>query len=196
MNSRMHALFVPTLVAAVTLVCNSASAEEPTSAAPSRSFYVDRRAARVGDMLTVVVTEFSTVTATARTRTDKDESAQARLLQTDGENLLTAAGIGSTFTGGGQIERSGKLLAKIAVVVQGTDSNGNLIVHGEQEIYVNNERQRIRLDGVVRGEDVGPDNTVPSWRVADARIELTGKGLLARKQGPGLLTRLLSWIWE
>lgn len=181
---------------ALSIVCGSCFAEEPMSVASSRSFYADRRAARVGDMLTVVITEFSTVTATARTRTDKDESARAELLQTDGEHPITSVGIGSRFTGGGQIERSGKLLAKIAVVVQGTDPNGNLIVHGEQEIYVNNERQRIRLDGIVRAEDIGPDNTVPSWRVADAQMELTGKGLLARKQGPGLLTRMLSWIWE
>jgi flagellar L-ring protein precursor FlgH len=181
---------------ATTGVAGSVAADESTSIGAPRTFYADRRAARPGDMLTVIVTEFSTVTATARTRTDKDESAQAKLLHSDAEPWTASAGIGSTFAGGGQIERSGQLLAKIAVVVREADGSGNLVVHGDQEIQVNNERQRIQLDGVVRAEDIEPDNTVPSWRIADARIELTGKGLLARKQAPGLLTRMLSWIWE
>jgi len=168
------------------------SANDPTP----RSFYADRRAMQTGDVFTVIVTEFSTVTATARTQTAKDESAQATLLDATGQNQIAAAGIGSKFAGGGQIERSGRLVAKLAVTVSGVDPRGNLIIHGEQEIHINNERQRIRLDGIVRPEDIEPDNTIASARVGNARIELTGKGLLARKQGPGLLTRILSWFWE
>jgi flagellar L-ring protein FlgH len=71
-----------------------------------------------------------------------------------------------------------------------------MVVRGEQDIQVNNERQRIRLEGTVRPEDIGPDNTIPSWRVGGAHIEFTGKGLLGNKQSPGLLTRILSWFWE
>jgi flagellar L-ring protein precursor FlgH len=165
-------------------------------AADPPSFFADRRAHEVGDMLTVVITEFSTVEATARTSTDKSESASASLTHKAGEVHLASADFDTDFAGGGQIERTGKLVAKLAVTVAGRDERGNLKVHGEQDIEINNERQRIRLDGTVRPEDIGPDNTIPSWRVGAAHIEFTGKGLLARKQSPGLLTRILSWFWE
>jgi flagellar L-ring protein precursor FlgH len=170
----------------------AATATEP----PPASFFADRRAREVGDMLTVVITEFSTVAASARTSTGKSESVSGSLLH--GNNELDAVGIDidGKFAGGGQIERSGKLVAKLAVTVAGVDSSGNLVVHGEQDIQINNERQRIRLDGTVRPEDIGPDNTIPSWRVGAARIEFTGKGILARKQAPGLITRILSWFGE
>jgi flagellar L-ring protein precursor FlgH len=164
--------------------------------APPPSFFADRRAHEVGDMVTVLITEVSSVEATARTSTAKSESARAALTHRDIDLHGASVDFDSDFSGGGQIERSGKLLAKLAVTVSGIDDVGNLIVQGEQEIRVNNERQRIRLEGRVRPEDIGPDNTIPSWRVSGAHIEFTGKGLLARKQAPGLLTRILSWFGE
>ena len=67
------------------------------------------------------------------------------------------------------------------------DHNGNLLISGEQDILVNKERQRIALSGLVRQADIGPDNTVVSSRIANARIDFKGDGLLARQQSPGLL---------
>jgi flagellar L-ring protein precursor FlgH len=174
--------------------CGSAFAQTPPDAI--RSFYADRHAVAPGDALTVLITEFSTVQATAQTSVSKAESAKASILQPDTITQGVGADFDSRFAGGGQIERSGKLVAKLAVVVTGIDSRGNLLIQGEQDIQVNNERQRISLAGSVRPEDIAPDNTIPSWRVGGAKIEFTGKGLLARKQSPGLLTRILSWFWE
>jgi flagellar L-ring protein FlgH len=64
------------------------------------------------------------------------------------------------------------------------------MIIGEQNIVINNEQQRIALHGTIRTEDISPDNTVPSWRVFGAQIEFKGKGILARKQSPGLLAKL------
>jgi flagellar L-ring protein precursor FlgH len=136
------------------------------------------------------------VAATARTQTNKGESARAGITQPNAVTQSVGASFDTQFAGGGEIERSGKLVANLAVTVTGVDPRGNLIVHGEQEIHVNNERQRISLNGVIRPEDIAPDNTIPSWRVGDAHIEFTGKGLLARKQKPGLLSRILSLFGE
>jgi flagellar L-ring protein precursor FlgH len=183
-------LLAPFSIAAVTVVLAQ------TADTSARSFYADRRAAVVGDQLTVIVTEFSTVQATAQTSTNKSDAAKASVLLPNTTTRAVAANIDGSFSGGGQIERSDKVAAKLAVTVTGVDSNGNLTVAGEQDIEVNNERQRIRLQGFVRAEDIAPDNTIPSWRVGGAHIEFTGKGLLAKKQSPGLLTRLLSWFWE
>lgn len=155
-----------------------------------RSLYADRKAFKAGDILTVLITESAAASATARTRTDKEDNAFATIAY-PGQNRRYEAGLGSDFTGGGEIQRTGKLLAKLAVVVDGIDANGNLIVHGEQDINVNNEAQRIALSGTVRTEDIAPDNTIASWRVSGAKIEFKGRGILARKQSPGLLTIIL-----
>lgn len=156
------------------------------------SLFSDRRAQSPGDLLTVLISEVASVSANAQTRTAKGESASANLLQRDGEVQLAQAGFDSKFAGGGQIERSGTLLARLTVRIDAVDANGNFLVSGEQLIVINNEKQKIRVSGIVRPDDVTGDNTVPSWRVSGANIELVGKGILARKQSPGILTRLLS----
>jgi flagellar L-ring protein FlgH len=161
-----------------------------------RSFFADRRAFRPGDVLTVLITEASSVSATAQTTTNKNEAASANVTTKSGRGYSVGAGFDGKSAGGGEVARSDTLVAKLAVVVQSVDDRGNLSIRGEQDIEVNNEKQRIRLDGVVRREDIGPDNTVPSWRVGSAQIEFTGKGILASKQSPGLLNRILSWFWE
>jgi flagellar L-ring protein precursor FlgH len=160
-------------------------------AAP-RSLFADRRAQLAGDILTVLVTEVASVSTQAQTRLSKGESASASLLQRDGEIQLAEAGFDSRFAGGGQMERSGSLLARLTVRIDSIDANGNFLVSGEQLIVLNNEKQRILLTGLVRPDDVAADNTVPSWRAADANIQLLGKGILTRKARPGLLTWLLS----
>ena len=184
------ACYVALSVVSARSVAQSVAENEP------RSFFSDRRAHRPGDIFTVLVTEASSVSAAAQTNTHKTDSAQVSILDKTGTVKPLSATVGSNFGGGGDIERSDKLVANLAVTVLNVDDRGNLIVHGEQDIQVNNERQRIRLDGIVRAEDIGPDNTVPSSRVGSARIEFTGKGILARKQSPGLLNRILSWFWE
>src|SRR5262245_52997323 len=121
------------------------AAGEAMAQAPATSFFADRRAVQTGDVLTVLITEFSTVAASAQTRTNKSEGVNASLLHRNGELDSVAADIDSNFAGGGQIERTGKLIAKLAVTVRGVDARGNLLIQGEQDIAVNNERQRISL---------------------------------------------------
>jgi flagellar L-ring protein FlgH len=155
-----------------------------------RSLFADRHAVRPGDLLTVVITESAAATATARTRTDKEESVFGDINEPDESPWHIDLAFGNDFTGGGEIQRSGRLLAKLAVVIEQIDSNGNMTIYGEQDINVNNERQRIALRGLVRADDVSPDNTVASWRIANAKIDFKGDGILARKQSPGLMTKL------
>lgn len=155
-----------------------------------RSLFADRKAHRAGDMLTVVVTEAASASASARTSADKQESVFGQINQPDESPWNIDLAFGNDFEGGGQIQRTGRLLAKLAVIVQGVDAYGNLSIVGEQQIRVNNEEQRIALSGVVRPEDIGPDNTIASWRIANARIDFKGEGVLARKQSPGLMTKL------
>jgi flagellar L-ring protein precursor FlgH len=179
----------------VLLLASTASlAQEPTSA--PHSMFTDRRARMPGDIVTVLVSEVASVSSNAQTRLQKGESASASLLQRDGEIQLAEAGFDSRFAGGGQIERSGTLLARISVRIDAVDANGNFLVSGEQIIAINNEKQSIRLSGIVRPDDISAENTVPSWRVSGADIQLRGKGILSSRASPGWLTRLLSFFGQ
>ena len=171
---------------------SSAADETPVP----RSLFADRRAHMPGDVFTVLISEVASMSTNAQTRLNKGESASANLLQRDGEMQLANVGIDTKFAGGGQMERSGTLLARLSVRIDAIDANGNFLVSGEQVIVVNNENQRIRVSGVVRPDDISADNTIPSWRVAGTDIRLLGKGILTRKASPGPLTWLLSLFGE
>ena len=73
--------------------------------------------------------------------------------------------------------------------------NINLFVEGSKEVIINNERQYITVTGVVRPEDIAPDNSISSDLLADARLVYSGRGVLADKQRPGLLGRAVDLIW-
>lgn len=175
------------------VACGSVMADGLYDENRYRSFISDPRAVRVGDNLTVIVTEIASVTTTARTTADKEANISANL-RGNSANNQGSVGLADDFNGGGRIERSGKLVAQVTVVVQEIKPNGDLWVKGEQEIEVNDEKQKLVLEGRVRREDIRSDNTVPSNRLSEAKIAYTGEGLLAEKQKPGILTRFLSWL--
>lgn len=190
--TRVRHASVAMLTAFLGLTALSAHAQAPsTNSLVQRSLFADRKAHRTGDMLTVLITESAAANTTAQTTTNKDDNAFAFLATPDSDKRW-GAGIRSDFAGGGQIQRSGQLLARLAVVVDSIDENGNLTIRGEQDIRVNNERQRIALTGVIRSEDIAPDNTIQSSRISQAQIEFKGDGVLARRQKPGLISRVLS----
>src|SRR5258706_2242118 len=194
---RVHNGVLVILVWCGAAACGAQTAAPGSAVVPGpavNSFYADRRAHQIGDVLTVLITESATVSASARTQTNKSSSASAGLSTSLNNRRAVGADLSNDFSGGGQIERSGRLLARLAVSVQSQDAQGNLRIAGEQNIVINNERQLIRLTGLVRAEDIGPDNTVSSNRISEAHIELSGRGSLAKRQSPGWLSRLFGWI--
>lgn len=180
---------------AVVLSCGAAPACADTLLERDtyRSLVADQRAYRPGNNLTVLITETATATATAKTTTNKKGSVNGAA-STNTDSVAAGANLNEDFAGGGSIERTGRLLAQITVAVTSVDKNGDLLVKGEQEILVNDEKQWISVEGRVRLPDIRSDNTVLSTRIGDAKIRYTGKGLLAEKQKPGILTRFLGWL--
>lgn len=177
----------PVVITAPTNPATAAALAEP------RSFFADPRARQPGDMLTVVITEAASVAQSARTQADKSQSLTGKLTH-NADQRERSGEIDSAYDGGGSIERKGKMVAKLAVRVVAVDDYGNLTIVGDQEILINNEKQTMHLQGVVRPSDIDTDNTVVSWRVSGAKIALTGKGFLSRKQSPGPLSQLLSYF--
>ncbi len=158
-----------------------------------RSLVADRRAMAAGDVLTVLVFENASATTSAGTSADKNSSTG---ISVQGKHSQSSVGIeaNDAYEGSGRIQRSGKLLAQITVTVQSVDASGALLVKGQQIIAVNDEKQEIKLEGRVRPADIAENNTVISSRLADARISYIGEGVLADRQHPGLVTRVMHWL--
>ena len=74
--------------------------------------------------------------------------------------------------------------------------NGNLLVRGQKWIGINQGKEFIRIQGVIRPIDILPDNSIPSYKVADANISYGGQGALADANRPGLLSRFFNSRWN
>ena len=95
----------------------------------------------------------------------------------------------------GQTQRAGSISADITTLVVDILDNGNLQIEGSKVIKVNGEEQIIKLTGIVRKEDITKENTIPSWKIANANIELEGEGFITEKQRPNIFQRILNWIF-
>jgi flagellar L-ring protein precursor FlgH len=157
-------------------------------------------ARNVGDTLTVVLAESTEAEKSATTTTSKATSAEltgptiaGRPITRNGTPLLEASmGNESQFAGNGAATQSNKLDGYITVTVAKRFSNGNLLVRGQKWVAINSGREYVRLQGVVRPSDIAPDNSVVSWKVADAYIAYGGQGTVANASKPGWLYRFFN----
>lgn len=171
----------------------------------NKSMFGDHKAKRIGDIVTVVISESSSATKSASTSTDRTTSASAGIPSFLGlENSvssslnmsnLMSANFANDFEGAGKTVRSGNLSASLTAQVVGLYPNGNIKIRGGKEVMVNNEVQIIYLTGIIRPVDITAANTVASTKVLNARITYTGKGAVADKQKPGWGTRIIDNVW-
>ncbi|NOQ95487.1 MAG: flagellar basal body L-ring protein FlgH [Desulfobacterales bacterium] len=175
------------------------------------TLYPDTKARRVGDVVTVRIVEDPEAELNANTKTSRSSSIAAqlkflgymqaladknhRLAQNPGEDDLIKAGLGMSFDGKGSSDRDGHVKAYVSAMVVKVLPNENLFIQGKREIKVNNETQYIALSGIIRPEDISPNNEIPSSYVANAKITYSGIGPLADKQRPGWLGRIVDYVW-
>jgi flagellar L-ring protein precursor FlgH len=159
-----------------------------------RALTADNKAFRVGDLLSVQVLENSAAQANADTGSRRSNSLSAQVDRPRLGPFKVGIGISGDFEGGGRTVRAGKLLAQLSVTVREVMPNGDLRVGGEQLLMINDEKQRIELEGRVRPQDISDGNVVLSSRLADARITYVGQGELADRQRPGLWRKILDWL--
>lgn len=157
--------------------------------------FEDPIARNVGDILTITLIEKTDAKKKADTGLSKESNGTVSAdlgtsgLQTKPWSVDFDASAQRDFDGSGKSEQSNSLKGNISVVVSDVLPNGNLVVRGEKWIALNQGEEYIRISGLVRPEDVGPDNTVPSFLVADARISYGGTGAIADANTLGWLTR-------
>ncbi len=170
--------------------------------------FIDRRASRVGDIITILISETSSGSKNASTEVERESSLTAALSALLGyEEAIKArnsrfnpdtalsASTTNTFESDASTSRSGQLTATISAKVVEVLPNGNMAIEGRREITVNEEEQIIKLSGIIRPEDIGPNNTVESQFIANAKILYTGEGVIGDKQRPGWFTRIFDIIW-
>lgn len=166
----------------------------------ARGFFKDQRAHKIGDILTVLVTIDDTAqisNATSRTRNSKNEAGVGGVLGSifggmgGGVPGLDVSADGAISTesglsdgGNGSVNRKETLETRVAAVVTQRLPNGNLVIEGRQEVRVNFEVRDLIVMGIVRPEDINADNTVPSSKIAEARISYGGRGQITAMQQP------------
>ncbi|HEB60058.1 MAG TPA: flagellar basal body L-ring protein [Gammaproteobacteria bacterium] len=159
--------------------------------------FADTQARNVGDILTINLVENTTATRSAATATAKENtiSTEAPSVAGDevtlnGRNLLeNDVNASREFSGEGSSDRSSSLKGTITVTVAQVLPNNNLLVRGERLISVNGDNEFLRFTGIVRPQDVRPDNTVESGRVAHAQISFGGQGSINDANRIGWLGR-------
>ncbi len=171
-------------------------------------FYgVNRRLIRVGDIITIYVSESTSAAQQASTSTER-ESRLGASIQTNWEqvgNLLGNETLNQKreyglngddkYEGTGQTSRRSQVKAVVSSVVTEILDNGNLYVEGIHKVKVNDELETIRVAGVIRPQDISPKNSVYSYQVAKAEISVHGSGVVASKQSPGIMTKVFNWLF-
>ena len=170
----------------------------------SRPMFADKRASRVGDLITILVQESTTATKDNKTSTSKKASLDAAIatflyspaasgwLAKSGQMPAIKYASQNNFDGGGTINDSEHIVAQVTVRVVDILPNRNMMIEGTRETAFSGEKQNIVLRGIVRPEDVTANNTVFSFNVADAKIQIITKGAVTDSQRKGWFTK----IWD
>jgi len=162
----------------------------------------DIKASRVGDILTIVVSENAAQTSSQTKSTNNASTVNASVSQflfpasvsalgtMKGQLPGTNFGNTSTFSGGGAVNNTQSVTASAAVLVTDVLPNGNLVIAGARRLTFAGETQTVVLHGLVRPADIVNGNSVISSNVADARIEFISDGTISDAEKRGWLTNL------
>lgn len=171
------------------------------------SLFDDGKATHIGDILTVVLQESTSSSKSSNVEITKENettispaAASGTLFGSQptigGFGLNTALTGEREFKGEAEADQSNRLTGNISVTVVDVHPNGTLVIRGEKWITLNRGNEFIRISGMVRPQDVTPDNTIASNKIANARIAYSGTGELADSQQMGWLSRFFnSAIW-
>lgn len=176
----------------------------PSTGRVSGSLYQDwkpNRAHRVGDILTVLITETTSATNTSNIETSKENTVDIGNEEGTGALRRFIPGFGlvsdasAEYTGEGSTSRSQQITARVSVTVVGTKPNGDLVVEGSRIIEINGEREVIHLSGAVDPMLIPATNTIESYRMSNLQVTYKGKGVVTEGSRPGVLVRILNWIF-
>ncbi len=160
--------------------------------------YINYKAARVGDLVTISVVQNLSASNTGNVATNRSLSASSGITALPGQ--LKTTGVASLFSPNSTQVLSGKaqatsqtslsttLTGRVAAVL----SSGTLVVQAERQITMNNQHETVILRGLVRPGDLDATNTVASNNVGDLEVEVKGKGVISEGTRPP--NPVVKWI--
>lgn len=157
--------------------------------------YNGTRAARVGDLVTIVLIERTQTSKATSGKTSRDGSAGLDLpdfIPIDDGDLNASAG--AQFTGSGNAAQTSTLRGDLTVTIAEVRPNGTAFVRGEKVLQLSQGEEWVQLSGIIRLADIDQDNRISSIRVADARISYSGSGAVQRAGRPGWFSRFFSAV--
>jgi flagellar L-ring protein precursor FlgH len=182
MNKRLR-----TALAAVTLMAAA------VNAAQVQNLFSDHRAMRVDDILTIIIVESAKAGSESKTKTSKESDVEFRAGFIPPRQF--SASNAANYDGKGATSRSGSLSATVTARVIKVLEGGNLVIEGSKTVEINQEKEIIKISGVVRPQDIQKNNIVYSTSIADAEITYAGNGSVNTAARPGFLTRLANWLF-
>lgn len=172
-----------------------------------KSLFGDRRAKKVGDILTVLINiddEAQLTNTTSRQRSGEEEAGATSLFGFEGliNDVLPGGGLdpgaavssSSSASGQGQVRRNEAINLKIAARVIEVLPTGHLLITGRQEVRVNFELRDLQIVGLIRPEDVTRNNDITYDKMAEARISYGGRGHISDMQQPRYGQQVLDMI--
>jgi flagellar L-ring protein precursor FlgH len=165
----------------------------------------NKTAARLGDLLTIEISENQDLKNEETSDLKKETSLKAQLVNFDVKpnafNPLPGleGNTDDSLKGTANVTKKGKFTARVTAVVVDVLPNGNMVVNGRREIRIDQETKLIEFSGIVRRWDIDADNTIASELVAEARVAYTGTGPLTDQgQRSGLgkwIHDAILWLW-
>ncbi|MGB3470228.1 MAG: flagellar basal body L-ring protein FlgH [Erythrobacter sp.] len=156
------------------------------------------RARKLGDMVTIILTETTSTSKSTTGQTDRSGSFSltpptSGPLSFLNPNALNAGGEGS-FNGGGTAAQQSQLSGTVAVTIAALYPNGTAEVVGEKQMNLSQGDEWVQFAGRIRLVDIDVENRLPSSQVANARIIYAGKGAVQQASRPGWLSRFFTAI--
>ena len=152
-------------------------------------FSSDRKAHKVGDILSITLNETFTSNKAVSNASGKTDAIGAEVGPTG--ILRNFAGLGgsasktNSFKGSMSTNQSNSLSGTISATVVRVFPNGNLEIKGQKKLRITEGTEYIRLSGIIRPQDISATNTVSSAKIAEAQIEYVGAGILDSASKPG-----------
>lgn len=169
----------------------------------------DSRPCNVGDLVTISITETSKASELANTNTSKNSGVKVGLTSLLGltfpmkafsnkdVNVDTAleGTVGNVSKGEGKTERQSSFTSYLTARVMQVLPNQNLVIQGQRHLRINNETEVVTLTGIIRPQDIDRNNIVPSTKVAEARMTISGVGVVSDKQRVGWGQRIFDHVY-
>jgi len=151
---------------------------------------------QVDDILTIIIVESAKAGSESKTNTSKASDVE---FNAGSSKLIPPMAFGasnsSKFDGKGATSRSGSLSATVTARVIKVLDGGNLVIEGSKTVEINQEKEIIKISGIVRPQDIQKNNIVYSTSIADAEITYAGKGTVNTAARPGFFTRVANWLF-